>query len=96
MQQAEQQKIDVLIAQREESEEIEEQQQLTMDIRKGTQIIGNISNLIASFKELESVYKERVSKQALETNRWAEFVAKNFHKMGPEWKETMSIRARRQ
>lgn len=96
MQQAEQQRIDALIAQREETEEVEEQQQLTMDIRKGTQIIGNISNQINTFKELESVYKERVSKQASETNRRAEFIAKNFHKMGPEWKETMSIRARRQ
>lgn len=90
------QEIQRLRKAQQEAEEFEERREFRIKEEECNQAMRDLGSLRNRFGEITGIYAERVEKQNIETIRRAEFIATHFKKQGPEWKQTMSVRPRRQ
>lgn len=89
------QTIEQLRAQRDEAEDFENRRGLNAQMEEYKETVKDLLNLRSKFSEIAAIYKERAGKQGQETNKRADFIATHFKRLGPEWKQTMSIHPRK-
>lgn len=85
-----------LRAEQESAEEFEHRRQLRSQIEEQRQAIRDLDSLKSRFREILTIYTDRIEKQGMETTKRADFIATHFKKLGPDWRMTMNLHPRHQ